>query len=71
MRNYDDALVYELAYDEFGNALKDKIYGNTARSRRKSLESFRPSKEEIFMNQNRNFLKDPCFTSWINKKVNL
>jgi tetratricopeptide (TPR) repeat protein len=71
VRNYDDALVYKLAYDEFSKALNDQNYKSTAKSRRRSLGSFTPTAEEIFMNQKRDYLEDECYTSWINKKVNL
>jgi tetratricopeptide (TPR) repeat protein len=70
-RMYDDALVYKLAYDEYAKALRDFNYKSTANKRMKSLISFLPSAEEIFMNQNRNYLKDGCYTSWISEKVRL
>jgi tetratricopeptide (TPR) repeat protein len=70
-RSYDDALIYKLAYDEYAKALRDFNYKSTAGRRMKSLMSFIPSEEEKFMNQNRNYLKDACYTSWISEKVNL
>jgi tetratricopeptide (TPR) repeat protein len=70
-RNYDDALVYKLAYDEYNKARRDFNYRSTAIKRMKSLLSFIPTEEEKFMNQNRDYLKDSCYTSWINEKVKL
>jgi tetratricopeptide (TPR) repeat protein len=70
-RNYDDALVYKLAYDEYIKALNDMNYRSTAKRRINSLQSFLPSTEEKFMNKNRDYIKDGCYTSWINGKVKL
>lgn len=65
-RKYDDGLVYEMAYDEYEKALKDPAFKSTAKSRMNSLKPFLLTREELFMNQNRKKLKEPCYTSWIN-----
>ena len=65
-RKYDDALVYELAYDEYKKAANDPDYKSTATKRMNSLKTVLPTQEEIFMNQNRKTLKMECY-SWINQ----
>jgi tetratricopeptide (TPR) repeat protein len=64
-RKYDDGLVYEMAYAQYGKALNDPAYSSMAKSRRNGLRPFVLTKEEKFMNQNRTELKLPCYTSWI------
>jgi len=65
-RKYDDALVYELAYDEYKKAANDPEYKSTATKRMNSLQMVLPTQEELFMNQNRKTLKLECY-SWINQ----
>lgn len=64
-RKYDDGLVYELAYAQYGKALRDTAYKGTARSRRNGLKPFLLTTEEKFMNNSRTELKITCYTSWI------
>jgi stress-induced-phosphoprotein 1 len=64
-RKYDDGLVYEMAYAQYGKALNDPAYKSMAKSRRNGLKPFLRTKEEIFMNQDRTTLKESCYTSWI------
>jgi tetratricopeptide (TPR) repeat protein len=64
-RKYDDGLVYEMAYAEYGKALRDPAYKSMANSRRRNLRPFLITKEEDFMNQGRKTLKLDCYTSWI------
>jgi len=64
-RKYDDGLVYEMAYRQYHKALNDPAYKSIAKSRRNSLQPYRHTKEEKFMNQNRTTIKMKCYTSWI------
>ena len=64
-RKYDDGLVYEMAYVQYGKALRDTAYKGTARSRRNGLKPFLLTTEEKFMNNSRTELKITCYTSWI------
>ncbi len=64
-RKYDDGLIYEKAYAQYGKALRDPQYKGTAKSRRNGLRPFLLTKEEKFMNNSRTNLKIPCYTSWI------
>ena len=64
-RKYDDGLVYEMAYAQYGKALSDPAYKMIANNRRRNLTPFLLTTEEKFMNQNRTDLKLECYTSWI------
>ena len=64
-RKYDDGLVYEKAYAQYGKAMRDPAYKGMAKSRRNGLRPFLRTKEEKFMNNDRTTLKLPCYTSWI------
>jgi len=64
-RKYDDGLVYQLAKQEYEKAMQDINYKADASRRINSLKPYLPTEEELFMNQNRQNLKDPCYTSWI------
>ena len=64
-RKYDDGLVYNLAYEQYGRAANDPAYKSIARTRRNNLKPYLPTKEELFMNQNRTNLKIDCYTNWI------
>lgn len=65
-RKYDDGLVYEMAYNQYGKALNDPQYKGIAKSRRNGLKPYLRTTEEKFMNNNRTTLKESCYTSWIN-----
>jgi tetratricopeptide (TPR) repeat protein len=64
-RKYDDGLVYEMAYAQYGKALSDPGYKSLATNRRRNLKPFLLTTEEKFMNQNRTELKLECYLSWI------
>ncbi len=64
-RKYDDGLVYHKAYSEYYRAMKDPVFKNMAKNRRKNLVPYLLTKEEKFMNQDRKTLKETCYTSWI------
>lgn len=64
-RKYDDGLVYQKALREYQKALKDPNYKSDARKRINSLQPYLPTDEEKFMNQNRQQLKESCYTGWI------
>jgi len=64
-RKYDDGLVYEKAYAQYGKALRDPAYKGTAKSRKNGLKPFLLTTEEKFMNNSRTTLKIACYTSWI------
>ena len=64
-RKYDDGLVYEKAKREYEKAMKDPNYKADARRRINNLRPYLPTEEELFMNQNRQDLKEDCYTSWI------
>ena len=64
-RKYDDGLVYKLAKNEYEKAMKDPNYKADARRRINNLKPYLPTEEETFMNQNRENLKEACYTSWI------
>jgi hypothetical protein len=64
-RKYDDGLVYEMANREYEKAMKDPNFKADARRRINNLKPYLPTEEEKFMNQNRQDLKESCYTSWI------
>jgi tetratricopeptide (TPR) repeat protein len=64
-RKYDDGLVYEKAYAQYGKAMRDPAYKGMAKSRRNGLKPYLRTKEEKFMNNDRTTLKLSCYTSWI------
>ena len=64
-RKYDDGLIYEKAYAQYGKALRDPQYNGIAKSRRNGLRPYLLTKEEKFMNNSRTSLKMSCYTSWI------
>jgi len=65
-RKYDDGLVYQKAYDEYQKALNDPNFRSEARRRMNNLKPYLPTDEEKFMNQNRQDLKETCYTEWMN-----
>ncbi|MGH7452505.1 MAG: tetratricopeptide repeat protein, partial [bacterium] len=61
---FDDKLVYELAYFQYEKALQDLATRTEARQRLKFLEASIPNKEDRFMNQGKAKAAGPCY-QWI------
>ncbi len=61
---FDDKLVYELAYFQYEKALQDLATRTEARQRLKFLEAAIPNKEDRFMNKGKAKAAGPCY-QWI------
>lgn len=61
---FDDKLVYELAYFQYEKALQDLATRTEARQRLKFLEASIPNKEDRFMNKGKAKAAGPCY-QWI------
>jgi tetratricopeptide (TPR) repeat protein len=61
---YDDKLVYELAYFQYEKALQDLETRTAARQRLKFLEAAIPNKADRFMNKGKTKAAGPCY-QWI------
>lgn len=61
---YDDKLIYELAYFQYEKALQDLETRTAARQRLKFLETAIPNKEDRFMNKGKTKATGPCY-QWI------
>jgi len=62
---YDDKLIYDLAYQEYKKAARDLQYKDMAERRASYVKEFRPTKEDKFFYKNKR-PKDPCY-DWIYK----
>ena len=61
---FDDKLVYKLAYENYEKALQDLESRTEARQLLNYLEPSIPKKEDIFMNKGKTKAEGPCY-SWI------
>jgi tetratricopeptide (TPR) repeat protein len=61
---FDDKLVYELAYFQYEKALQDLATRTEARQRLKFLEAAIPNKEDRFINKGKAKAAGPCY-QWI------
>ncbi|MEJ2052606.1 MAG: hypothetical protein P8X42_01685 [Calditrichaceae bacterium] len=62
--DYDDKLVYELAWKEYEKAKRDPAFRGRANTKQKFVEPLKPSKEDEFMHQGAK-ISSSCYTSWI------
>jgi hypothetical protein len=61
---FDDKLVFELAYFQYEKALQDLATRTEARQRLNFLEASIPNKEDRFMNRGKTKAAGPCY-QWI------
>ncbi|MFZ0388896.1 MAG: hypothetical protein WAN36_00440, partial [Calditrichia bacterium] len=61
---YDDKVVYLKAQDELRKATKDPAYAADAQRRINQLQPLVPTKEDLFMHNNRTDPKGGCY-DWI------
>lgn len=61
---YEDKLVYELAYKEYEKAQRDPAYISKAKSKQNYVEPLMPNKEDKFMHQTAKISDESCY-SWI------
>ncbi len=62
--DFDDKLVYELADDQYRNALKDTQFRAEAERHRSFIKAVLPTKEDKFMHKGQTKAKGDCYT-WI------
>jgi len=63
---FDDKLVYDLAYSHYQKAAKDIQFKDMAERRINYVKDFRPTKEDLFFHKGQTKPKDPCY-DWIYK----
>ncbi|MCI0495645.1 tetratricopeptide repeat protein [candidate division KSB1 bacterium] len=61
---FDDKLIYDLAYKQYEKATSDLQYRDIASRRMSYINDFRPTKEDLFFHKNQTKPKDPCY-NWI------
>jgi len=64
MADFDDKLVYELAYNEYKKATKDLQFKDTAQALLNYLKDFIPKKEDRFFHKGQTKPRKKCY-SWI------
>ena len=62
--NFDDKLIYKIAYDTFKKAQSDIEVRQEALARMQSLELVIPKQEDYFMHKGKKKATDPCYT-WV------
>ena len=62
--DFDDKLVYDLAYREYQKALKDIQFKDLAERKMSYVRDFRPTKEDLFFHKGQKKPKDSCY-NWI------
>ena len=62
--DFDDKLVYELAYKEYQKATKDLQFKDTATTRMNYIRDFIPKKEDLFFHKGQTKAKKDCY-KWI------
>jgi len=62
--DFDDKLVYQIAYNEFQKAKKDPLQIDTATRRMNALQAYLPTAEDKFMHPNQTQAKGDCY-KWI------
>ena len=63
---FDDKLVYDLAYQEYQKAAQDIQFRDLAERKMSYISDFRPSKEDLFFHKGQTKPNDPCY-DWIYK----
>ena len=61
---YEDKLVYKMAYENFGMALKDNLSRNDAQRYRDFLSPLIPTPQDDFMNKGKTIQGEECY-NWI------
>lgn len=61
---FDDKLIYDLAYKQYERALSDLQFKDMATRRMSYINDFRPTKEDLFFHKNQTKPKDSCY-NWI------
>lgn len=61
---FDDKLIYDLAYKQYEKATADLQFKDMAQRRMNYINDFRPTKEDLFFHKNQTRPKDPCY-NWI------
>lgn len=61
---FDDKLVYAMAYDEYQKALKDIQFKDLAERKMSYVRDFRPTNEDLFFHKGQTKPEDPCY-DWI------
>lgn len=61
---FDDKLVYDLAYKEYVEAAKDLQFKDLAERKINYVKDFRPTKEDLFFHKGQTRPKDSCY-DWI------
>ncbi len=64
--NYEDKVVYRLAQDELRKAAQDPNYSSVAKNRVNQLDPLTPTKEDLFLHDNRLEPRGKCY-AWINE----
>ncbi|UCE04835.1 MAG: tetratricopeptide repeat protein [bacterium] len=63
---FDDKLIYDLAYKQYQKAAKDIQFKDMAERRMNYVKDFRPTREDLFFHKNQTKPKDKCY-DWIYK----
>ncbi len=66
MPEFDDKLIYDLAYQEYSKAAQDPQYRDMAERKMNYVSQSRPTKEDLFFHKGQTRPKDPCY-DWIYK----
>jgi len=62
--DFDDKLIYDLAFKQYERATSDLQFKDMAVRRMNYINDFRPTKEDLFFNKNKTKPEDPCY-NWI------
>lgn len=63
---FDDKLIYDLAYKEYAEAANDLQFKDLAERKMSYVKDFRPTKEDLFFHKGQTKPKDACY-DWIYK----
>ncbi len=63
---FDDKLVYDLAFQQYEKAAEDIQFKDLAERKKNYIKDFRPTKEDLFFHKDQKKPKDPCY-DWIYK----
>ncbi len=66
MPEFDDKLIYDLAYQEYQKATQDPQFRELAERKMNYVNQSRPTKEDLFFHKGQTRPKDPCY-DWIYK----
>ncbi|MDZ7332659.1 MAG: tetratricopeptide repeat protein [candidate division KSB1 bacterium] len=66
MPEFDDKLIYDLAYQEYSKAAQDPQFRDLAERKMNYVSQSRPTKEDLFFHKGQTKPKDPCY-DWIYK----